>query len=203
MFLIHDSWKSLFHYSHPTTDAPSNECRLDVESIDLQGIDAMIRPQAAARVLYDTPIEWWYGGVLHACFDLLCNSTNHDNVRPLFPLVLSVTRNIDTRFMLGTVNYFGETPIHVITNRKKGRANTSFILYRMCMRDSDMYLATIRGTWRRIQMHAYQRVHFRRFKMCLIDLTYSPPFIVNGRSFGAYPGGVMYHKCFISFTAHC
>ena len=123
MLIIKDSWKSLFHY---TTGTRSNECRLDVASIDLQDIDAMIR-RHALQVLYDTPVEWWYGGVLHACFDLLCNSTNYDNVRPLFPLVLSITRNVDTRFMLGTVNYFGETPIHVITNRKKGRANTSLI----------------------------------------------------------------------------
>ena len=199
MLIIKDSWKSLFH---STTGTRSNECRLDVASIDLQDIDAMIR-RHALQVLYDTPVEWWYGGVLHACFDLLCNSTNYDNVRPLFPLVLSITRNVDTRFMLGTVNYFGETPIHVITNRKKGRANTSLILYRMCMSDSSMYIATIQATWRRIQMHAHQRVHFRRFKMCLLEIAHSPPFIVNGLSFGSYPGGIMYHQCFISFTTHC
>jgi hypothetical protein len=166
------SWMTLFHYDRPHVGALCTKRELlDVASFDLLEMDRLMAMQPAClRWMLDTPVEWWYGGLLHACFDLLCNGTPYDEVRPLFHLVLSVTRTTALQFMLRTVNYFGEMPIHIISHRTPGRANASYILYRMCMSESLPYLYTLRTTLERLRVNGHRSAHRRVFAACLRDL---------------------------------
>lgn len=173
------SWRTRFRCSNPIGSVNAKQGRLDATSIHLGDIDA-IAQSPTLDVLCDTPVEWLYGGLLHACVDLLCHAATYESVRPLLSLVLSITSTVERRFMLRTVNYYGEMPVHIITDRTAGRANTSYILYRMCMPYSERYIQAIREAWIRIRTHAHRRVHERAFRTCL-DAVCAPRF----RSFGA------------------
>jgi hypothetical protein len=143
---------------------------VDAEPIDAATVEAIVRLQQAqpAHPAFDcTPAAWWYGGLLHMCFDLLCHAACLDHVRPLFRLAHAITRDPHRRYMLRTTNYFGEMPVHTITDRHPGRANASYVLYRMCMHDSRMYAEAMRGGWARLRWHAARRAHARRFRACL------------------------------------
>ena len=148
--------------------------RLDVKPIDAYVVDSLVRlqtqPHKIHKAFYYTSAEWLYGGLLHVCFNLICHASCLDNVRPLFQLVHSITRNSDLRFMLRTTNYNAEMPVHTITNRTRGRANASYVLYRMCMHDSRMYIKSVQHSWLCLRMYACKRAHARRFRPCLDDI---------------------------------
>ncbi len=190
------SWVTIFKHPNQIFNIGTDLARLDVAPVNLCEVDTiMLRPDTH-RALDETPAKWSYGCVLHACFELLCRSSDLDHVRPLFPLVLHITQDYGLRFMLRTINCYGEIPIEMITKKKKGRSNASYILYRMCMSDSRMYIATIRSTWDTIRMNMFQLAHARSFHMCLLDVECTKsPMATDKHVAIEHRYGTLYQEC--------